>query len=247
MSIFNNNHFVYLKKSYEAVGSKTWIGRDFIQSNLNSSINLFTDESLAMRKPIPKNLEVYALLSGLSFSKVFCNKLIRIQQDISKIINNKLHYWVLPENFGVEYCVFKWPDEKWDKSWSDDIKNELSLLKIPSFKFIIQGIQINQDGCIIAKGYDEEGTIFKIREYFKNKFTFLPKKQSGWAHVPIGRILEPIGAKKFSELRGVAKKLSNKIIATEEINTLKFVHETRWYMEKKSIIFESFLINKILK
>jgi len=238
MTVLDNKHFRYLKKSYEDIGNKTWLGSDFIQSNLNSSRNLFTDESLALRKPIPKSLEVYALLSGLSFSKAFCNKLVGIQQAISDVINNKLHYWVLPENFGVEYCVFKWPDETWDQSWSHIIMNEISLLKNLSFQFFIQGIQINQDGCIIARGYDEEGIIFKIREHFKINFSFLPKKQSDWAHVPIGRILEPIGSKKFGDLRRLVQEVSNDFIISEEINTLKFVHERRWYMEEKSIISE---------
>ena len=241
MTVLDNEHFRYLKKSYENVGNKTWFGSDFIQSNLNSSMNLFTDESLAMRKPIPKSLEVYALLSGLSFSRAFCDKLVSIQQSISKIINGRLHYWVLPENFGVEYCVFKWPDEKWDQTFSQIILNEIAMLQNSTFQFIIKGIQINQDGCVIAKGFDEKGMIFKIREHFITNISFLPKKQSGWAHVPIGRILEPIGTKNFGDLRRFVDKHSNDFIVSEEINKVKFVHEKRWYMEEKSIISELLL------
>lgn len=231
-----NTHFNSLKDSYDKVGNKTWLASDFKQSNLELSRNLFTDESLTSRKPIPKSLEVYALLSGLTFSKAFSNKLVSIQQDISDIINEKLHYWVLPQNFGVEYCVFKWPNEEWDKSRETVIKNELNTLDPPPFILNIKGIQINTDGCVIARGYDEEMTIFNIREHFKINLSFLPKKQSGWAHVPIGRILEPIGTKKFSDLRRFIKKLSNELIAKEEINSLKFVHEKRWYMEEKTIL-----------
>ena len=234
--ISTNIHFQSLKESYDKVGNKTWLVSDFVQSNLDSSRSFFTNESLSSRKPIPKNFEVYALLSGLPFSKGFCNKLVHIQQNISKIINNKLHYWVQPQNFGVEYCVFKWPNEEWDESREAVIKNELNTLDYPPFILNIKGIQVNPDGCVIARGYDEERTIFNIREHIKNHLLFIPEKQSGWSHVPLGRILEPIGSKEFRNLKYLVDKLSNDLIASEKISTVKFVHETRWYMEEKSIL-----------
>tara|TARA_S200000501_G_scaffold240819_1_gene225659 strand:+ start:2337 stop:3101 length:765 start_codon:yes stop_codon:yes gene_type:complete len=237
----NNEHFRYLKNSYSKVGNETWLNSDFIQSNLDTSINLFTKKSLKLQKPKPKNLEVYALLSGLSFSEKLCDKLMNFQKYISDIITDKLHYWVIPKNFGVEYCVFKWPDEKWDKSQSQIILNELSALQSPHFKLIVEGIQINRDGCVIAKGFDDEGIIFKIRKHLKNKIPFLPNRQSGWAHIPLGRILEPIGKKNFDELRQFINKHSDDFIFSEKINKIKFVHETRWYMEEKSIISEFLL------
>jgi len=236
MTILDNEHFKYLKRSYDEIGNKVWIESDFIQSNLNSSRKLFTDKSLALRKPTPKSFEVYALLSGLPFSKSFCDKLVKVQQDISEIIINRLHYWVKPQNFGVEHCVFKWPDEEWDKSREAVIKNELTTLDYPPFRLNIRGVQINPDGCVIAKGYDEKSTIFNIREHIKNHLLFIPEKQSGWSHVPLGRILEPIGSKEFRNLKYLVDKLSNDIIASEKISTVKFVHETRWYMEEKSIL-----------
>lgn len=234
--ISTNTHFQSLQDSYGKVGNRTWLESDFIQSNLDLSRNLFTAESLALRKPIPKSLEVYALLSGLPFSNAFCSKLVSIQQDISEIINNKLHYWVKPQNFGVEYCVFKWPNDKWDESWYPIIMNELSLLDDTSFQFFIQGIQVNPDGCVIARGYDKDGIIFNIRKLLKKNISFLAEKQSAWSHVPLGRILEPIGSKEFGDLKLFVEELYNVIIALEEINTVKFVHETRWYMEEKSIL-----------
>lgn len=234
----SDTHYSYLKKSYDEVGRRTWQNDDFIKSSLDISRNLFTTESLVLRLPKPKNLEVYALLSGLPFSKAFSDKLVAVQQNIAAVIDDCLHYWVLPSNFGVEYCVFKWPEENWNESWSSDIKQELSLLDNPFFRFTIHGIQVNPDGCVIAKGYDDEAAIFNIRERLKANLTFLPKKQSGWAHVPIGRILEPLGSSKFSELARLINELSDVFIVSDEINSVKFVHETRWYMEEKSILSE---------
>ncbi|NQU31739.1 MAG: hypothetical protein HQ521_00755 [Bacteroidetes bacterium] len=238
MNLHYNEHFIFLRQSYEDVGNKTWLNDDFKQNDLDISRDLFTDKSLALRKPVPKKLEVFALLSGLPFTEEFCINLVAIQDKISDILNNILQYWVLPSNFGVEYCVFKWPNEKWIDSRMRIIEKELSTLNYPPFRFSIKGIQINPDGCIIAKGYDKGRVIFNIRERLKANLTILPKRQSGWAHIPIGRILEPIGSKKFGDLRRLVKKLSNDLIASEEINTVKFVHETRWYMEEKSILSE---------
>ena len=234
----SDTHYLCLKKSYDEVGRRTWQNDDFIKSSLDISRNLFTDESLVLRQPKPKRLEVYALLSGLPFSKEFSDKLAAVQQNIAALIDDCLHYWVLPSNFGVEYCVFKWPDENWNESCSSEINQELSLLDNSAFRFTIHGIQVNPDGCIIAKGYDEEGMIFKIRQRLKTNLTFLPKRQSSWAHVPIGRILEPLGSSKFSALAHLISELSDVLIGYDEINSVKFVHETRWYMEDKSILSE---------
>jgi hypothetical protein len=234
----NNAHYAYLKKSYNKVGSKTWEDSDFIDSALDVSRDLFSKESLELRKPEPKELEVYALLSGLPFSKKITNKLVSIQESIDVVLGDSLKYWVLPLNFGVEYCVFKWPEENWNSAQAISINKELSLLNKSSFQFSIHGIQINPDGCIVAKGYDESGMIFGIREQLKVNLESLPKRQSGWAHIPIGRILEPIGVKKFSALERIINKMSDTFIVSDVINSMKFVHETRWYMEKKTILKE---------
>ena len=164
----NSSHYSYLLKSYDEVGKKTWLEDDFLDSKLLNSQNLFTKESLVLGNPKPKELEVYALLSGVSFDKEVINKLVSIQQEISKVLDNSLHYWVKPLNFGVEYCVFKWPEKNWNKAWYSLINKEVSSINVLPFKFAIKGVQINPDGCIIAMGYDENRSLFRIREQFKN-------------------------------------------------------------------------------
>ena len=232
----NDEHFSHLASSYEKVGVETWARTDFVTSSLKVSRDLFTDESLVQRSPIPKELEVYALLSGLPFSQKIVDKLESVQKTIDTIIGDSLCYWVSPSNLGVEYCVFKWPNEVWDNNFTAPINKELSLLTMVPFEFSIRGIQINPDGCIIAKGYDENGAIFKVREQLKNNLKSFPKKQSGWAHIPIGRILEPIGIEKFAQLNSLVASLSNCLIVSDVITSMAFVHETRWYMEEKNIL-----------
>jgi len=212
------------------------MNKDLLYDNLKVSRDLFTEKSLRSRSPIPKDLEVYPMVSGLSFEKEFTEKLAGVQNAISEIIEDTLCYWVKPENFGVEYCVFKWPWEEWDSAWMSQIEKELSLLKYDSFVYSIKGVQINPDGCVIAKGFDENAQIFNIRQQMKGAFDFLPKKQSAWAHIPIGRILEPLGESRFADLLQYFEYMSDQHVASQRITSIKLIHETRWYMERKEII-----------
>jgi len=232
----NNSHYIDLSKSYKNVAKETLKNRDLLYENLQVSRDLFSGKSLRLRKPIPKDLEVYPLVSGLSFESQFTEKMIDVQNNISEIIKDTLCYWVKPENFGVEYCVFKWPWEEWNSAWMPQIKKELSILKFIPFDYSINGIQINPDGCVIAKGYDQNAQIFKIRQQMKDAFTFLPKKQSSWAHIPIGRILEPLGESRFEDLLQYFEDMSDQHIASQRITSIKLIHETRWYMERHEAI-----------
>jgi hypothetical protein len=234
----DNEHYSILKESYAKVGSKTWKFKDFLEGNVSVSRAYYTNESLQLRKPIPKNLEVYTLLSGLPFSEKMTESLLLIQEKITKILESSLYYWVKTNNFGVEYCVFKWPDDDFDMTRLQLIKEEISKINLNSFKFSIRGIQVNPDGCIVAKGYDENRTIFTIRNRLKNKLNFMPLKQSGWAHIPIGRILEPIGTEKFIQLKKLIEELDENFVIVDRISTFKLIHETQWYMEKKTTLVE---------
>lgn len=231
-------HFDHLTKAYSQVGTRTWLSEDFLEPNLESSRSLFTPESMASRQPRPKGLEVFALLSGLPFTPEFVNELVGAQQRISEVLGTTLHYWVAPANFGLEYCVFKWPTESLSEEQLHTIQGVLGSIRHQSYRFSIRGIQINPDGCVVAKGFDEGGVVFKVREQLKKELPFLPAKQSGWAHVPMGRILEPLGAEKFKKLYQLAESMSVSPAFTTEITSMKLVYETRWYMEEKAVISE---------
>lgn len=231
-------HFTNLKKSYRAVGARTWLSDDFEESNLEISRNLFTPESLQARKPRPKQLEVFALLSGLPFAQDFSDKLVAVQTQISEILGERLHYWVAPQNLGVEYCVFKWPTDSWQDENRNTIHNVLKLTRQRSFTLHICGVQINPDGCVVAKGFDEDALITLVRDELRSKILFLPKKQSSWAHVPLGRILEPIGSRKYENLKKHMHALDDMPIASTEITSFAFIHEKRWYMEEREVLAE---------
>ena len=234
----SSGHFTRLGRAYRKVGDCTWSTEDFLESNLEVSRNLFVPESLVTRRPLPKELEVFALLSGLPFRGDFTDKLVEAQHQISAVLGERLLYWVAPANLGVEYCVFKWPTDSWNEEWLGFIQDLLASIRQPSYRFSIRGVQINPDGCVVAKGFDEDAVLFQIREHLKVEIPFLPSKQSGWAHVPLGRILEPLGVERFAKLAHLMSTMSDLPIATTEINSIKLIHETRWYMEAKTILTE---------
>lgn len=233
-----SGHFARLGREYNEVGETTWAAEDFLESKLEVSRNLFTPASLVSRHPRPKELEVLALLSGLPFRGDFTDKLVKAQQQISVVLGERLHYWVAPANLGVEYCVFKWPAGPWNEEWLGVIQEVLASIRQPSFRFCVGGVQINPDGCVVAKAFDDNAVLFRIREHLKVEIPFLPAKQSGWAHVPLGRILEPLGVERFAKLAHLMRAMSDLSIATTEINSMKLVHETRWYMEEKTVLAE---------
>lgn len=229
-------HLDRLRDSYAAVGQKTWLTPDFQKENLEVSRRLYEPKSLELRKPKPKNLEVYALLSGLPFPGNLTEGLVQKQREISAIIGKALHYWVKPANLGLEYFVFKWPEESISRQEVDDISVMLESIRGKSFLFEIKGLQVNPDGCVIARGYDRSGTVFGIREAVKLNSASKSHKQSAWAHVPLGRILEPLGPTRFSRLRDFFADNEDNLIASSLIGSVKFIHETRWYMEKREVI-----------
>lgn len=229
-------HFASLNKKYRAVGDSTWLKSDFQKKNLKPSRCLFTPGSLKKRKPVPQSLEVIACISGLPFSRGFVNHLLAIQKKITEVLGRALHYWVAPKNLGLEYCVFKWPTDPWSRDKEFKIKDALEATPMKSFSFFIKGIQINPDGCVVAKGFDQNAGLFYFRKTMQKKVSFMPKRQSQWAHVPLGRILEPIGPKKFSRLKALIDGLANLPITKTQIRVMKLIHEKRWYMEKRKTL-----------
>tara|TARA_Y100001968_G_C19395866_1_gene738280 strand:- start:379 stop:1110 length:732 start_codon:yes stop_codon:yes gene_type:complete len=227
-----------LSSGYRKVADKFFEINDFKLEDIKKSRLLFTNSSLGTRKPIPEKLDVYGLLSGLSFDETFTDKLFLIQQIIKSKLKSSLAYFVEPSNMGIEHCVLKWPEESWNKQ-----KEELALISFENYNFkefelFIYGIQIHVDGCIVAKGYPSNNAIKDLRNYLSNDLKFFPKKQSKWAHIPLGRILEPLGNEKFKELQFLVREFYTTEIASTLIKSYKFIHESQWYMEERRIIKE---------
>ena len=223
------------RPNYDEVSSKTWIYSDLTEKNLRLSRSLFEFKNKLI---VPKKLEVLALLSGLPFSKILTQRILSTQKEIGKIIGDTKHYWVKKNNLGLEYCVFKWPNDKLDQSDIKKILKFVSKLNVNKFSVFFDGCQLNPDGCVVIKGFDVSKNIFNLRDLISKNISFLPKKQSKWFHIPIGRILEPVGQKNFIKLKKYFDKNNKGWAHYEKIKNIKLIYEYQWYMKERKTLLK---------
>lgn len=237
----NEKHFKKLSSSYNIVGSKIKNLSDFRKNDLEQSRSFFTSSSLLNNSPDPIEVDVYAILSGISFPPSFLDFIENIYEDLSDILGKSCHYLVNKENLGVEYAVLKWPNDHQNLSIVSQATDILKHYQLNPFNLKIFGIQVHTDGCIVLKGVDEGQEIFALRKKIVDSIKEIPKKQSSWAHIPLGRILEPLGVKKMMALKSLISETNIKLDYDLIIDKIHLVHEKKWYMEKKEYIFSKLL------
>ena len=233
MNNFNEKHKLSLLKSYHEVSKLMDERKDFLIEELESSRLLFKKNSFLNKKPITVKVDVYAILSGISFDEKTTQKIISIINSIKKILEGEDFYFVKPENLGIEYAILKWPKDEVNHELINETESFLNQIEIPRFNLNIIGIQLHTDGCVILKGVDHEREIFNFRKKLKSYLNNLPKKQSNWAHIPLGRILSPIGQEKMIALKDKIYKLNLELNFNIPIDKVHFVQEKQWYMVDK--------------
>lgn len=233
---FNSDRKSDLIKSYQKEADKLNDKKDFEIADLEKSRLLFQKASILKKEPIPINVNVIAILSGISFDIKTLTRIDVIIKQIEKLLKDEIFYFVKPENLGVEIAILKWPDNDFNKEL---VKNAITILKnkkILPFSLNIFGIQVHTDGCIILRGLDERNQIYNLREELLHSCNGIPKKQSNWSHIPLGRILSPIGVDKMKELKQLISKINLELNFNINIDKIHLVRETQWYMEKKLYI-----------
>ena len=219
---FDKNHLRKLNQSYEKVSNLSSGLKDFDQKNLIASQKLFKKVS---KDPSPIDVEVLAILSGISFEKNFIEFITPIMASIRDILYLKNFYLVKPENLGVEYAVVKWPEDDLDAKLLKQAKEVVHSSELNKFKLKVYGMQLHIDGCIILKCIDENESIFKFRNYLRENTDNLPVKQSNWVHIPLGRILSPIGEEAMSSLKDFILNCESTLNYDIEIDALHLVKE----------------------
>ena len=231
-----------LNISYLEAFDKFKLCSDLNYENVKNSIELFNIHSIKSRNPIPKDLDVVGVVSGIEFEAKFKEDISLIQSKLEVKLGQVLNYMVKPSNLAVEYCVLKWPEEIYDQKIVDQTWFFLKKMDIKPFEFTISGIQMHIDGCIVLRGFSENMIIHRVRNRLKECVLNFPNKQSNWSHVPIGRILEPIDEKTKKNLTIFLDEINKdfKNLKTK-INKIYLVHEKRWYMEKIDKLHTKFL------
>lgn len=232
-----------LKSSYEKELNLFLLKNNISKNDIKNSIQLFENESILNSNPVPKKLEVVGIVSGIPFDDDFQKKIIKIQSILSRSLGSTLHYNVKAKNLAVEYLILKWPSDNFPEETIERTKDYLTNTKFKKFVFTIVGVQIHQDGCIILQGISEEMSIHKIRKNIIGNIPNLPQKQSNWAHVPLGRFLEPLDNLKKKLLNELLFDLNNDFPTfNTEIKSFHLIQEHRWYMEEISKIYTKKLI-----
>jgi len=208
---------------------------NLVKKDFQSSRKLFQLASLEKRSPSPKHLEVVAVVAGLPFSRIFQDKLLAIQNQIQEILGETLAYWVQPENLALEFFVIKWPDQDMALETFDIGEDFLLNFDRNAFPVHFNGFQIHRDGCVVARGVDTTGVIRDSRRALQKHGT-IPQRQSNWAHVPLGRILEPFPDDTYLRLIEIKKASQRDTFHTEIIDKINLVHELQWYMENRQIV-----------
>lgn len=225
-----------LKLSYEKESLKFEENLSFNYEQIKNSRKIF-DIDLDNNIAFPKKLEVIALLAGLPFSNIFQDAIVNTQDEIKKILGSNLSYMVKKENLGLELLVLKWPEDKRNLSLEKEVIRFIDQLNIPEIEITFSGIQINTDGCILVRGFDSNNRFLNLRKKIFNQFHSIPKKQSGWVHVPIGRILTKLHKEEYILLRDLIYKTRKKNnFPSEKIKQLRMIHEKQWYMEERLTI-----------
>ena len=233
-----------MKIPYYIVGEKTWLKPDFDNLELEKSRFYFEKQSLIKREPNPKKLDVYAILAGIPFDRKSVSLISHAQDQISTILDRTLCYFVKPENLGLEFLVLKWPSQILNSQILVETKEHLLNQIYDSFVVNIKGVQFNSDGCILLKGYPDNISLKLFRESMKLKFPDIPKRQSQWCHIPLGRILEPVGTEIFEKLKEIYFLEEEFCSFKITIKRFHLVHEKRWYMEDKEILKTFNLVNE---
>ena len=204
------------------------------QDNLQSSLAYFEAESIRANSPKPKTLEVICLVCGLPLPTVVRQYAMRLQENMNKMLSGKCAYFVREHNLATELVVLKWPTDLVDDRVTAQVAKYMRERgKLSEIKVETRGIQFHSDGAIVMRCVDVEGEFRSLREKLLNEVALLPRKQSEWVHVPLGRILSPIAGDQFKLLVRYCSDTQLESPIEFRIETAKLIHETRWYQEER--------------
>lgn len=239
--MIDSQYDIELRRLYQRVFDQTLTSSNLDSDKLLESKKLFNyDEQTSVYST--RKFHLTALLGGLPFSTYLQQYVVNIQQQIDQILQTEHRYWVKPNRLAVEYFVSKWANNEILKpNQHDQVKSLIVCSKIKPFDLVINGLQFHKDGCMVLRGYDSNN-IRGIRSMAISRLDWLPRRQSSWAHIPIGRILYPLTPLKYSALTELCKSIISSSPVVENINKITYLHEYQWYMEDYCPIFSKELL-----
>ncbi|WP_413167061.1 hypothetical protein ACL6C3_10215 [Capilliphycus salinus ALCB114379] len=206
---------------------------DFPPEFLAISRNLFDFNNGEI---VPKRFEVWTTLVGLPLPQPLTTRFESLFDEIIKLLPNSTRFYkVRPQNYHWELFIIKRPDETVEEKLliqtTEIIRQILNNFK--PFKMSYRGFLITPDGTIIVKGY---GEFDQLREQLRQQISWASPQQSNLGHISLGRILDPVGEVCFRELKQLVQTSENDEYGELNINCVKYVHESQWYMETQEVV-----------
>lgn len=222
-----------LDQRYQTLKQRLLDLDDFPLEFLATSRNLF---DINNGEIVPKQFEVWTTLVGLPLPDALTQSFQSLfYQIVQKLPNSTRFYQVQPQNYHWELLIIKRPDETVEDNFltkKTEIFREI-LNNFQPFKMTYRGFLITPDGTIIVKGY---GEFEQLREQLRQQIPWASLQQSNLGHISLGRILDPVGEVCFQQLKQLVQTSENDRYGELDINAVKYVHETQWYMENKQVI-----------
>ena len=206
---------------------------DFPPEFLETSRHLF---DLNKNQIVPKRFEVWTTLVGLPLPEALTARFESVFDQIIQLLPNSTRFYrVRPQNYHWELFIIKRPEEAVDESLLVQTTEVLAKILNNYQPFIIsyRGFLITPDGTIIVKGY---GEFDRLREQLRQQIPWASPQQSNLGHISLGRILDPVGEACFRELKRLLQTSENENYGKLNIDRVKYVRESQWYMETKEVI-----------
>jgi len=197
--------------------------------DVQPSRDLFISDSLSILRPKPKDLDLICLVVGLPLYADLISYAANIQDDISALLDDTLAYLVKPQSLAIEVCVLKWHTDQTCHVNLAEFIEFLDSYHFESFKAIFNGFQFHSDGAIVLRGIETSGLLATLRSEITHLFPRIPKIQSKWFHVPLGRILDSVPERTFMSLKDKCVESHSRFSKEFSINRLHLVHEHSWY------------------
>ena len=222
-----------LEHRYQTLKERLLSLDDFSPECLTTSRNLFDFHGGEI---VPKRFEVWTTLAGLPVPEPLTIRFQSLFEQIVRLLPDSTRFYqVRPENYHWELLIIKRPLETVEEKLlakTTEILREV-LQDFQSFSMNYRGFLVTPDGTIIVKGY---GEFDRLREQLRRRILWASPQQSNLGHISLGRILDPLGEGSFRELKGLVQASENEDYGELNINWVKYVHESQWYMENQEVI-----------
>ena len=230
-----------LESRYRAIQQTVAAMSDFSDHSLTPSRQLFEFEDDGVtgkpsQRPIPKCFDVWTNLVGLPLPSALTRTFATIwDQVISGLSPHQRYYQVQPHTYHWELFIIKRPHETVTQDElhrSAAIFREILATQSP-LTLTYRGFLITPDGTVLVKGY---GEFDALRAKLRQALPWASEKQSQLGHISLGRLLDPVGEAYFAQLNQQINQAWEREYGSLTIDTVKWVHETQWYMEQHDLV-----------